>query len=91
MTFEEREEKKQEQVDAITHEFHGQFINEEDFETYDEYLKFLDDYTSLRYEPLIIKFDEERFLTQEADKKFDSAWRYRLLTKGSPIKSISFK
>lgn len=91
LTMEEKEKKYEKKLDEVTHNFHGKYINEEDFSSYDEYQRFLANYIALRYEPLVEEFDEERFFTRESDKKFDSAWRYRLLKKGSPITSISFK
>ena len=49
---------------------HGSFVNERDFDGVDnvqQYKKFVNDYIAYKYEPLVEKFEEERYFVYDLE------------------------
>lgn len=61
-------------------------MNEEDFVNgKEDYRKFINNYISLYYEPLIEEYDEERYFTKEFDKNLFKKLKYKKKRKLSSL------
>lgn len=67
---------------------HDKFINEDDFKSEEDYLKYFDLYIQLKYEPINLEYENWRFFIKNCDKKFDNL---RGLWGNKTIKSIELK
>lgn len=68
---------------------HGRFINEDDFTNGKEgYERFIKQYISLFYEPLVEEYDEARYFTKDFD---DSLLRKIRIRKSKKLTSIELK
>ncbi len=60
------------------YELHGKYVNEADFKNGKEgYQKFIENYISLLYEPLVEDYDETRYFTREFDSNLVKKLKYR--------------
>eukprot|EP00347_Sterkiella_histriomuscorum_P017785 403348002 len=68
----------EDRFNSIINQLHDQYVNESDFTTGKEgYKKFVDNYISLYYIPLVEEYDEARYFTQEFDRSFLKKQKYR--------------
>ena len=86
------QEQDRKDFDELIEKIHGRYINEDDFETgVDGYRKFIDLYIRLYYEPLVERYDEARYYTEDYDRALLKKIKYHRLQKIVKIEMLGDK